>query len=145
VALVEFALLLPFLSMLTLGTVDLGRVYSLQHRLANASREGAVFARNYPGQAANSGSCADPNNIRYHALGENDGATAGFTVTVTNVTSGADLTNSCITSGITQGTKIKVTVSKTFTPLTPFGKQFLGNSSSPTIARSTQVVVQSIT
>ena len=135
----EFALFVPFLAMLCLGTVDLGRVYSLQHRLANASREGAVFAQYFPGQVSTTASCADPDNITYHALGEDQGSTSGFTVTVTNVTTGAAVTG-CATSGITGGTRLKVTVSSTFTPLTPFASRFTG-SPAP-VKKSTEVVVQ---
>ena len=137
----EFALLLPFLALLAFGTVDFGRVYTLQHRLANAAREGAAFAQYFPAQVANTGVCADPDNIRYHALSEDSGVTAGFTVTVTNVTTGVALSNtSCATSGIAAGTRIRVTVSSTFIPLTVVAKRFV--SSPMTIKRSAEVVVQ---
>src|SRR5207302_4290657 len=45
VALVEFALVLPFVVIIALGTIDLGRAYQLQNRLKNAAREGAAFAQ----------------------------------------------------------------------------------------------------
>jgi Flp pilus assembly protein TadG len=140
VAMAEFALIMPFLALLTFATVDLGRVYTLQHRLANAAREGAIFAQFYPGQVSSTGTCADPNNIVYHALGEDSGTTRGFTVTITNVTTGTAITGPCVTSGITPGTKLKVTVAGTFTPLTFFARQFVGSPA--TIRRSAQVVVQ---
>jgi hypothetical protein len=139
-ALAEFALLVPFLALLTLATIDLGRAYRLQHQLANASREGAAFAQYFPGQVSSSGLCTDPDNIRYHALGEDSSASSGFTVTVTNMATGLAITGPCITSGIAPGTKVKVTVSGTFTPLTPFGKQFVGSPA--TLRKSTQIVVQ---
>jgi Flp pilus assembly pilin Flp len=138
-ALVEFALILPFLALLTFATIDLGRVYSLQHRLANGAREGAAFAQYFPGYVSSSGVCADPDNIRYRSLNENGGAST-FTVTVTNVTTGATITGPCTTWGITPGTKVKVTLSGSFTPLTPFARQFIGSPA--TIRRSEQVVVQ---
>jgi len=43
-ALVEFALILPVLLMLTLGVVDFSRIFFAQIALANAVREGALYA-----------------------------------------------------------------------------------------------------
>ncbi len=40
-ALAEFALVLPLLALIVFGTIDLGRVFRLNTRLANAAREGA--------------------------------------------------------------------------------------------------------
>jgi hypothetical protein len=125
--------------MLCLATVDLGRVYSLQHHLANASREGAVFAQYFPGQVSASGACADPDNITYHALGEDGDGKSDFTVMATNVGTGAVIAG-CTTSGIAGGTRVKVTVSSPFTPLTPFASMFTGTPA--TVRRSTEVVVQ---
>ena len=139
IALVEFALLMPFLALLTFATIDLGRVYALQHRLANGAREGAAFAQYFPGYVSSSGVCVDPDNIHYRALNENGGASA-YTVTVKNVTTGADITAACTTSGIAPGTKVKVTLSGTFVPLTPFARQFVGSPA--TVRRSAQIVVQ---
>jgi len=138
-ALVEFALLLPFLALLTFATIDLGRVYRLQHRLANGAREGAAFAQYFPGYVSNSGVCADPDNIHYHSLNESGGPST-YTVTVTNMTTGATITGPCTTSGIAPGTKVKVTLSASFSPLTPFARQFIGSPA--TIRRSAQIVVQ---
>ena len=145
-ALVEFALVLPFLAMLIMGTIDIGRVYSLQHRLANAAREGAVYAQFFPARIANSGSCADPENVPYHALGEDSGAAAGFTINVTNVATNTTLpSTTCILEGvagsISPGTRVKVTAQSSFTALTPFVQALLG-SSSKTVKQSTEVVVQ---
>ena len=140
IALVEFALITPFLAMLAFATIDIGRVYTMQHRLANAAREGAAFAQYYPGYVSSSGVCADPDNIRFHALSEDDGVTRGFTVAVKNMTTGATISGPCTTSGITGGTRVKVTVSSTFTPLTPFAKVFVG--ATKTIKKSDEVIVQ---
>jgi hypothetical protein len=138
---VEFAFLMPFLAILVFATIDMGRVYTLQHRLANAAREGASFAQYFPGKVSSSGVCADPENIRYHALNEDGGVAAGFTVTVTNMTTNATVTGPCLASGaIAAGTRLKVTVSATFTPATPIAKPFVGTSK--TIKRSSEVVVQ---
>jgi Flp pilus assembly protein TadG len=143
-ALVEFALLLPFLAMLTLTTIDLGRAYTLQHKLANAAREGAAFAQYFPGRVTNTGSslCTDPNNIRYHVNGENTSASA-FTLTVTNMTSSAVVsgcTGEGLTTSIAPGSRLRIQTQASFTPLTPFAKAFVGNT--PTLTRKTDVIVQ---
>ena len=142
VVLVEFALLMPFLAILVFATIDIGRVYTLQHRLANASREGAAYAQYFPGKVSTAGSCPDPDNIRYHALSEDAGGAANFTVTVAKVVAGvpdAPVTG-CALTGITPGTRLKVTVSSQFSALTPIANQFV--HSPATIRRSTEVVVQ---
>ena len=43
-ALVEFALLLPFLLLLLLGVIEFGRAWNVKQVLTNASREGARYA-----------------------------------------------------------------------------------------------------
>lgn len=47
-ALIEFALLLPFLAILVFGTIDLSRASQLRNRLINAAREGAAFGQFSP-------------------------------------------------------------------------------------------------
>lgn len=46
-SLTEFALILPLLSMLLVGTVDLARVFYAKMTIANASRVAAEYAANY--------------------------------------------------------------------------------------------------
>jgi hypothetical protein len=146
VVLVEFALLMPFLAILVFATIDIGRVYTLQHRLANASREGAAYAQYFPGKVAPAGSlCPNPDNIRSHALGEDGGVAANFTVTVAKLTVlGDTITETpitgCALTGIDPGTRVKVTVSKQFSTLTPIANQFV--HSPAWIRQSTEVVVQ---
>lgn len=142
-AMVEFALVLPFLALLIMATIDMGRVYALQHRLANAAREGAVYGQFFPARVTNSGSCVDPENIPYHALQEDNGSASSFTITVTNLTTSGTVTG-CTLEGVSgsimPGTRLKVTASASFTALTPFAKQFIGSPA--TIKQSTEVVVQ---
>jgi len=139
-ALVELAIALPFLALLALTSVDFGRAYSLQHRLANGAREGAAFAQYFPGQVINSGACADPENITYRALGEDRGVNAGFAVSVTNVDTGGTISGPCTRSGIAPGTRVMITLTTQFRPITPFAMDLLG--SVVNIHRSVQVVVQ---
>jgi Flp pilus assembly protein TadG len=51
-AAVEFAILLPLLVLLTLGALDLGHMFYLDHLITTASREGARYAVKYTGTAA---------------------------------------------------------------------------------------------
>jgi Flp pilus assembly protein TadG len=51
-AAVEFAIVLPVLLLLTLGALDLGHMYFIDHLITNASREGARYAAKYTGTAA---------------------------------------------------------------------------------------------
>lgn len=139
-ALVEFAIIIPFLALLAFASVDFGRAYSLQHRLANGAREGAAFAQYFPGQVTSSGACTDPENITYRALGEDGGTAAGFTVSVTNVDTGSAIVGPCIRSGITAGTRVKVTLTGQFRPITPYAAGFVG--SVVNVHRSVQVLVQ---
>lgn len=51
-AAVEFAIILPILLVLTLGALDMGHMYYIDHLITNASREGARYAAKYTGTAA---------------------------------------------------------------------------------------------
>jgi Flp pilus assembly protein TadG len=46
-AAVEFALILPVLVLLTLGALDMGHMFYIDHLITNASREGARYAAKY--------------------------------------------------------------------------------------------------
>jgi Flp pilus assembly protein TadG len=51
-AAVEFAIILPLLLALSLGALDVGHMYYIDHLITNASREGARYAAKYTGAAA---------------------------------------------------------------------------------------------
>jgi Flp pilus assembly protein TadG len=51
-AAVEFAIILPILLVLTLGALDMGHMYYIDHLITNASREGARYAAKYTGTVA---------------------------------------------------------------------------------------------
>jgi Flp pilus assembly protein TadG len=51
-AAVEFAIILPLLLVLTLGALDMGHMYYMDHLITNASREGARYAAKYTGTTA---------------------------------------------------------------------------------------------
>lgn len=62
-ALVEFALMLPFLMMIIVGALDLGRAYFTYMSVINAAREGARYGAANP---------TDTYNIKTHAWNEVD-------------------------------------------------------------------------
>jgi Flp pilus assembly protein TadG len=51
-AVVEFALIVPLLVLLTMGMVDFGRIFYSYEGLANAAREGARYCALNPGNAS---------------------------------------------------------------------------------------------
>jgi Flp pilus assembly protein TadG len=140
-ALVEFALVLPFLAMLVFGTVDLGRAYQLQNRLKNAAREGARVAQFYPQKVVTTGaSCgANGDNITDAATQEGGaGGSNGFNVIVTNMNTNTAITGCTVSRTIAGGTRIRIQVTKSFNVLTPFISNFVG---SPLNLKGTQEVV----
>ncbi|HET8631398.1 MAG TPA: TadE/TadG family type IV pilus assembly protein [Thermomicrobiales bacterium] len=52
-SLVELALLLPLITLILVGAVDLGRVFFYYARLTNAVKEGALYGTYYPTDSAN--------------------------------------------------------------------------------------------
>jgi Flp pilus assembly protein TadG len=54
--LIEFALIMPLLILLTLGVIEFGVIISNYNTLANAVREGARYGTTHPNEA-NSGAC----------------------------------------------------------------------------------------
>jgi Flp pilus assembly protein TadG len=118
VALVEFALLLPFIAMLVFGTVDLGRGFSQQNRLKNASREGASWAQLHPNRISCAGGSPDINDI----VTSEDAGLTGLTVTVKHA-DGTLVSNDCntpVANPEPADTTIVVQVSAKFDVLTPF-------------------------
>ncbi len=72
-SLVEFALTLPLLMLILIGTLDLGRITASYVILANAAREGARYGAAHPGDATGiaqraraeaSGTIVDPTQIQ---------------------------------------------------------------------------------
>lgn len=64
-SLVEFALLLPFLTLLVVGSLDLGRIYFAHMSVVNAAREGARWGAGYP---PTGGDCNSDANSRVLAI-----------------------------------------------------------------------------
>ncbi len=73
-SLVEFAITLPLLLLIVLGTVDLGRAYFRVENLTNAVKEGALFGARSPTCDTNlNPSCPDPRNVQYRVSQELSG------------------------------------------------------------------------
>jgi Flp pilus assembly protein TadG len=122
-ALAEFAICLPFLSILVFGTIDLGRLFQTQQQLKNAAREGAVYGARFPGRQTAGTACVDPDNIVWHATHE---SSQSFTITVNGATP------SCLTgtlaSSLQPGQPLRIAASTTFTPFTPMASRIFGSN-----------------
>jgi Flp pilus assembly protein TadG len=139
-ALVEFALLLPLVALVCLGTVDLGRAFKTLNEVRNAAREGAAFAQRHPSRLAGT-ACTTPDTAQWHARNEGGPTGQGFAVTVTTPTGTFDSADSgCgpFVAGATSGENLTVTVSTAFNLLTPLLKAVTG---APTIRSSVTVRV----
>lgn len=120
-ALVELALILPFLAVLVFGTFDVGRGFSLENRLTNMAREGAFAAQYDP---------CDTTAVEAAARSEDPGVGA-VDVSVTRPGGGS----AC---GASAGDEVRVTVSRSLTVMTPLVAAVTG----PTIVvRGTATVV----
>lgn len=139
-ALVEFALLLPLLALLGLGTVDVGRAYRTVNEVKNAAREAAAFAQLHPAMLAGTG-CTTPDTAQWHARNEGGATASTFAVdiaTPAGTFSSADAGCGPFDAAATSGQNITVTVSTPFTILTPLVRSVTGN---PTIRSSVTVRV----
>ncbi|MEY2434709.1 MAG: TadE-like protein [Acidimicrobiaceae bacterium] len=141
---VEFALAAVLLMLVVFGVVDLGRAYSLQNRVTNASREGAAIAQFKPGNV-NTG-CDSGSNVFDRASNEDTGlaSASGFNVTVAKQV-GASLVafTGCGTpvgTTVSAGDTVVVTVKANFSVITPLVGSLVGNTI--VVSKSTSVVVQ---
>ena len=134
-ALVEFAITLPLLMILSLGMIDGARMFATWNRVKTGAREGAEYAQYFPlKQSAVGSTCTDPNNITARARNEG----SDLTVTVSPAASPAcqDMTTG---SAIQPGGTVSVVVTKPFTFISPFARVLWGN---PTIKATVKVTVQ---
>jgi Flp pilus assembly protein TadG len=133
VAMVEFALLLPFLAIITIGLVDFGRWYRTWNQVKNASREGAVYAQTHPHQQRATGSspCNGTNSIEARAeqeVGVN-ASDATFNVKITPDIKNAPYNDSdgCANTFIVpSGTEMTVVVTRDMTLFTPLMSNIVG-------------------
>jgi Flp pilus assembly protein TadG len=113
-SMVEFALALPLLAMLSLGALDVGRAFVAQMSLASAAREGARYCAAHADETG----AVDATRARVRAeLGTLHTTLDETTVTCTLVASTND-----------GPPWVTVTPSITFTPITPYAGTLVGHS-----------------
>jgi len=124
---IEFALVLPVLSLLIFGSIDFARAYILSETANNAAREAAFYAAVHPGQIHNSTgtACADPSNADWHGTQE-EGGTSTFTFTYSpNLTT---CNPSPMPADLQPGQPLRVTAHSSLTLLTPMLGSLIGNA-----------------
>lgn len=138
---VEFAVCAPLLALLSLGVLDLGRVYRLENQLRNAARAGAIFGETAPyNQTPTAGTpCADPFNIRYQVWSE--AGNSNFSVDVAPSESAVTGCPTVLTASpvINAGCPLRVTAGQRFVPVTPLLSALIGT---PTVHGSVTVRTQ---
>jgi Flp pilus assembly protein TadG len=120
-ALVELALILPVLVLLAMGTLDLGRAFGAYLSMANAAREGAMYASLHPSDA---NLAADVTSVVLAELNGAVPATPSVTITPSAVP-------------LPRGSSVRVTVRA---PFSLFTTAILGLRSVSLQASSTVVV-----
>jgi Flp pilus assembly protein TadG len=147
-ALVEFALILPVLVLVVFGIIDFGRYVHTQNSLNEASREGARAGavRELPAECGTQARDACAMTIaRSRLIGVTGTSTPVVTcsrVTQLDLNNDDELDQAPVSpaSNCQARNLFKVTVTNSFTLLTPVIAQFLG---SQTLRGETQVTVQS--
>jgi Flp pilus assembly protein TadG len=135
-ALVELALIVPILFLLSLAAIDLGRVFYSLITVTNAARAGAMEAAYHPDSWSSGSPCAATNRVMCAATRE---STNSF-VTVTT----ADVTMSCSTScakGANPANRVTVSVAGQFSLITPFLAPFIGGQTITLRSASTADIV----
>lgn len=127
-ALVEFAICLPAVAILTLGVVDLGRAYSLTQQARAAAREAALYAATHPGQLHNVAgtACADPANAAWRGSNAGSGPfTFTFSPDVANPLT--DCNPAPLPAGLGAGQPLRVTATASMAIFTPLVGAVVGN------------------
>lgn len=147
-SLVELALILPILTVLMVGSVDLARVFYVKVTVANASRVAAQYAANsaivrsmYGGcpigwTDARREECAKKNaTTATKAMAAKEAASIGLTTNEVKVeflnAAGNWTQNPDWTTVWQPGDRYKVTVTATFSPITPMAGTLLGTDALP--------------
>ncbi|MGH9004987.1 MAG: TadE/TadG family type IV pilus assembly protein [Acidimicrobiia bacterium] len=128
-ALLELAVMLPLLSLVAFGTVDLGRAYGRLNQVRNAAREGAAYAQTHPARLAGE-ACTTPDSAQWFARNETGSAGAQFAVeidTPTGTFGSAGPGCAPFTAAALAGDEITVTVSTPFTLVTPLIRALTGD------------------
>jgi len=135
-SLVEFALMLPVLLIMLMGTLDIGRMYFAYIAIQNAAGEGALYAAIHPDcvRASDGPQCADPNNAEFRAIHESPGGAVDWT-RVTIEAEPADR------SGLREGDPIAIQVRYQYDILTPVISPLVEDGKLGLTARAVQNVI----
>ena len=116
-------MVLPVFILVIGGTVDLGRLFFAYVSTENAAKEGAIYGAINPRCNQPKLGCSDPNTVRWHVVNE-----------LTDV-SAVSHSAECLRGGVSipvelcaEGDTYRVSVSHTFTLLTPILTPVLGNN-----------------
>jgi hypothetical protein len=136
-AIIEFALCLPFLVILCLGTIDGARLFTTWNRTKHAAQQGANYAQFYPLHTISGSGCSDPANIsaRVNNEGSDLSTDVFYSGTLTTPTCQELDRNSPIQPGQT----VSVRVTAPFTFITPFAAKLWG---SPIVRATAKITVQ---
>ena len=117
-SLVEFAIMIPVLLLIFGGALDLGRLFYAHVAIENAAKEGALYGANDPACDTAKDECASPNNVRWHVENES----VGIPDVGISISCSSGSVNDCEADDFYQ-----VTVTSTFTMVTPILAPLLGN------------------
>lgn len=121
-ALVELAIILPVLLLLTLAALDLGRIFFARITVENSAREGAYEA-SYGGSYLANSACGSTNSVMCAVLNEAQGS---LTVTPADVNVTCNPVGGCASGAY--GDVVTVTVTGHFDLLTPIMAVFFGGT-----------------
>jgi hypothetical protein len=135
-SLVEFALMMPVLLLMLMGTLDVGRMYFSFIAIQNAAGEGALYAAINPRciHAGDGPECADPNNAEYRAQHESPAGGVDWT-RVTISVEPAD------TSALHEGDAITIIARYEYDILTPLISPLVHDGKLRLTARAVQNVI----
>ncbi|HEY4691660.1 MAG TPA: TadE/TadG family type IV pilus assembly protein [Anaerolineae bacterium] len=135
-SLVEFALMLPFLLLMLMGTLDVGRLYFAYVAIQNAAGEGALYAAIHPNciHASDGPDCADPNNAEYRARHESPAGGIDWRRTTVEV-------EPVDRSGLREGDPITLIVHYDYYILTPVISPLVKDGKLQLTARAVQNVI----
>ena len=145
-SLVELALMLPLITLILLGAVDLGRAFYSYVELTNAVKQGAAYGTLSPSDRTSSDS-ANPNNIAWQVQHE-----SGLTILSSDITvrcyQGPAMDSTTLrgsgdcskASGVTDGDLIEVRARAAFSPITTQILGFLPSSFK--LGKTVRMVIQ---
>lgn len=133
--LVEFALILPLLLLIMVGIFEFGRIIFLYANLFNAAREGARYGLTHPQDYQGILGVAQE-RVTMLQLDNGDLAVSMDTGPASTDTCTMSSTNDCASYAVV-GNRVKVTISRMISPITPFFEPFINDLNLTTDAART--------